>query len=975
MKKIFLLSLAIALLLMVFAEADVRPNSSNVGSKLTPVNSPEQPSLSPLVIEDESNRPERIVPYHVSLVPDVGDNCDDPIVINLPADLPYTDVGQTTCGRINDYEQTCLGYYDGGEDIIYELVVTEEVTINIMIDPYTTSWTGILIDSLCPPSGCPYTPGDANGDGNAMGNDVTYSVRYFKGIGSPPPDSCPYDGGWLYSAGDANGNCSYTGSDVTFLVAFFKGSNPEILYCEETPPGEGGPLDCMGFSTSPSATTRGMVNIQLGPGSYYIMVDTYPTPDCITIFDLMISESVPDMAVGMIRVPTDVFDAHGIGGVAGEYGVRIVDVGGIAATVDANLTIFDPNSAPVHTSSITGVEVPAGADTSVYFPDLFTPTVNGNYTIEVEIIVPDDTDPSNNTKSRVLTVCRNQVASYYDPEETQYRYIAADFTGWVWCEMFTALEDGFLSGGRLWVAVTEEGQGGDVYYGVWPTYIDTLDREVPDLENPLFLDGPYTIPGGQQEFLYEFDFTDNPIVLTAGQSFAIGHMNDSSAYCDVSNTFETPDDGFGRDLWWRPGGDPPEWDWYLNGYGDWFIEAFIVYPNQTNPEVAVNPSEFDEVIAPDRLVGRMFTLTNMGAVGTPDLSWSVSGSEAWLQNFNPSSGSLPGLESVDIDFEINTAGLDPYTDYDGNIVITSNDPLSPFNLPVHLFTASTPTDFLAESGNFDSCAVSNHGRLGDSDNYGNTYNWNELGSYNYEGTFILGNSSSTMMLDYGNGENNKPFRATADLDSSDSFHPITQFDDGDSLYGGLVVDYQGYGFPGADTGDFFIHEYVITNNSGSAITSLYAACYFDWDIGSADTIAFDRANNLIIQKGWYTARDTTFFGIALVSGSVNTLFGVSQDHFVYPWEGWNADTLYAYIGVNDDIQPYYYNDMSSLVSYGPFDLANGESETVAFAIIGGASQADVAARAVLALSVYQDLVGPIQSSSGKKEDAMLEILR
>jgi hypothetical protein len=88
-------------------------------------------------------------------------------------------------------------------------------------------------------AGCDYVPGDANGDGNVMGNDVTYSVRYFKGLGSPPPDSCPYQGDWLYSGGDANGNCAYTGSDVTFLVAYFKGYNPAILYCPETPPAGG----------------------------------------------------------------------------------------------------------------------------------------------------------------------------------------------------------------------------------------------------------------------------------------------------------------------------------------------------------------------------------------------------------------------------------------------------------------------------------------------------------------------------------------------------------------------------------------------------------------------------------------------------------------------------------------------------------------------------------------------------------------
>jgi hypothetical protein len=91
---------------------------------------------------------------------------------------------------------------------------------------------------LNPSAGCDYVPGDANGDGNVMGNDVTYSVRYFKGLGTSPPDSCWNDStsSWLYSGGDANGNCAYTGSDVTFLVAYFKGYNPAILWCPQTPP-------------------------------------------------------------------------------------------------------------------------------------------------------------------------------------------------------------------------------------------------------------------------------------------------------------------------------------------------------------------------------------------------------------------------------------------------------------------------------------------------------------------------------------------------------------------------------------------------------------------------------------------------------------------------------------------------------------------------------------------------------------------
>ncbi|MDY0415830.1 MAG: carboxypeptidase-like regulatory domain-containing protein, partial [Pseudomonas sp.] len=75
----------------------------------------------------------------------IGDDCNNPIMIGA---LPYTDVN-TTCGRGNTYDATCLGTYDGGEDIIYQLVITEDMTIEIDMTT-TATWTGMLITMQCP---------------------------------------------------------------------------------------------------------------------------------------------------------------------------------------------------------------------------------------------------------------------------------------------------------------------------------------------------------------------------------------------------------------------------------------------------------------------------------------------------------------------------------------------------------------------------------------------------------------------------------------------------------------------------------------------------------------------------------------------------------------------------------------------------------------------------------------------------------
>ncbi len=82
-----------------------------------------------------------------------GGTCEVPYVIELPADMPVVNRNMT-CHRGNDYSDTCLGDYDGGEDFIYELRVTEAFTCLLSIislDP-DEQWMGMALDDQCPPS-------------------------------------------------------------------------------------------------------------------------------------------------------------------------------------------------------------------------------------------------------------------------------------------------------------------------------------------------------------------------------------------------------------------------------------------------------------------------------------------------------------------------------------------------------------------------------------------------------------------------------------------------------------------------------------------------------------------------------------------------------------------------------------------------------------------------------------------------------
>ena len=132
-----------------------------------------------------------------------GDNCDDPVRVTLtPADLPYWDIN-TTCGRGNDYQDTCLGDYDQGEDIIYELTVPYDMGLGITLDPMGTAWSGVAISDTCP-------------------------------------------------AGSS----------------------------------------CIDYSCSSSGEPHGIDSVVLPAGTYYIMVDTWPLPDCIPEFMLTLEETL-----------------------------------------------------------------------------------------------------------------------------------------------------------------------------------------------------------------------------------------------------------------------------------------------------------------------------------------------------------------------------------------------------------------------------------------------------------------------------------------------------------------------------------------------------------------------------------------------------------------------------------------------------------------------------------------------------------
>jgi len=134
-------------------------------------------------VEEKLHGPTKVLEIDGSRA--TGDDCTDPIVIDA---LPYT-TSDATCGRGNAYDATCLGSYDGGEDIIYELTITEDMFVQINMSTETT-WTGMLLTDECPPGDvCIATSTNTSGGGVTIAENLTVGTYYIM-IDTWPSPAC-----------------------------------------------------------------------------------------------------------------------------------------------------------------------------------------------------------------------------------------------------------------------------------------------------------------------------------------------------------------------------------------------------------------------------------------------------------------------------------------------------------------------------------------------------------------------------------------------------------------------------------------------------------------------------------------------------------------------------------------------------------------------------------------------------------------
>jgi|GEM_PF-5571941 len=98
-------------------------------------------------------------------IPGPGDNCDNLITLDTTFDIPYSDLGQTTCGRLDYHNETCMIDYDEGEEIVYQIWVKFPMEVEFMLDPKGTPFTAMSLSQICPPAEPCTTVADDTGAG------------------------------------------------------------------------------------------------------------------------------------------------------------------------------------------------------------------------------------------------------------------------------------------------------------------------------------------------------------------------------------------------------------------------------------------------------------------------------------------------------------------------------------------------------------------------------------------------------------------------------------------------------------------------------------------------------------------------------------------------------------------------------------------------------------------------------------------
>jgi hypothetical protein len=231
----------------------------------------------------------------------------------------------------------------------------------------------------------------------------------------------------------------------------------------------------------------------------------------------------------------------------------------------------------------------------------------------------------------------------------------------------------------------------------------------------------------------------------------------------------------------------------------------------------------------------------------------------------------------------------------------------------------------------------------------------------YQGSFFLGNDSSYVMDRYGSSAD---WVATTNPDGrlrvyfhGDSLVTVSGSfcDSGAVNPRGLLVEQSAEARSGALLGDMVLLKYRFRNNGAAAVEDLYAALFADFDVytdlGWSTNLAFvDTSRQLAFVK-WGTYNPLA--GICALGPDRAATWSVIDNTLYAPGKEFPDSNKIRFLnGSLQVLSGTMQKDWSALVSHGPFSLAPGETDSVAYAVIGATNLGDLQVRADSARSSF-----------------------
>jgi hypothetical protein len=159
------------------------------------------------------------------------------------------------------------------------------------------------------------------------------------------------------------------------------------------------------------------------------------------------------------------------------------------------------------------------------------------------------------------------------------------------------------------------------------------------------------------------------------------------------------------------------------------------------------------------------------------------------------------------------------------------------------------------------------------------------------------------------------------------------------------------------------------NEGGSALNGMYLGQFADFDMGadySSNYAGTDAGRRLAYM---YATASGPYVGIKLLDPTTAAnLSVIDHEVYVYPGSEMSEQTKIDFLdGTLSFSQSNRAADWSIVVSAGPFDMAPGDSEAVAVAIIGGDDLSDLEDNADDAQAIYDQGPGVAEGISRRRE--------